>query len=341
LDLSGSDRGEPGVSPIPYAAHVHRDPDSPFTWGIGILGVGGFRTNYPARQSNPILTPQPPLGVGAGGIASEAEILQIVPSVAYAVSDSFSLGFAPTVSMARINADPFFLGPPDDANGDGAFSYPVGRGSRHHWGGGFQVGAYHIRNDWHYGLSFKSPQWFEKFNFNTADELGLPRTTQLELEYPAIISVGTAYSGLEHLVLALDLRYLAYTDAAGLGDSGYRADGALAGLGWESIFALGTGIQARLTDNTYLRLGYAFNENPIPASQAAANIASPVILQHFLNVGASIQLNPSSMLSFAYTHGFQNSIEGPIQTPSGPLPGSRVRSDVSLDGLTVGMTIRH
>lgn len=339
--LSGSTRGEPGASPIPYAALAYRDADSAITYGIGILGVGGFRSNYPASQSNPVLTPQPPLGVGVGAIASEAEILQFVPTVSYAVTESLAIGFAPTISMARINADPLLLAAPDDADGDGNFTYPYGRGSRHHWGGGFQLGAYHIRDDWHYGVSFKSPQWFESFRFKTADELGRPQTVSLNLEYPTIVSIGTAYSGVEDLVMAVDLRYLTYQEAAGLGNSGFRPDGSVAGLGWESIFALAAGVQARLTESTYIRFGYAFNENPIPNSQTSVNVGSPVILQHFFNVGASVHVREGWILSMAYTHGFENSIEGPIQTPLGALPGSSVRSDVSLNGLTVGFTMRR
>jgi long-chain fatty acid transport protein len=193
----------------------------------------------------------------------------------------------------------------------------------------------------HYGASFKSKQWFERFRFKTADELGRSRTESLKLEYPTIVSVGTAYSGFENVLLAADLRYFGYGDAAGLGQSGFNPDGSVAGLGWDDILVLAMGAQLCLTDRAYLRFGYSFNENPIRDSQTSANVASPVITQHYVSVGASYHVRPHWVLSLAYAHGFKNRTSGPIVTPLGPVPGSLVSSEVSLDLLTVGMTVRH
>jgi long-chain fatty acid transport protein len=340
--LQGSDRGEPGVSPIPYAAFVDRDESSSWTYGIGIFGVGGFRSNYPASATNPVLTSPPPNGVGVGRLAAEAQLLQIVPTISYAISERLSVGVAPTISLGRLTADPLLLAAPDDANGDGFFTAPSGSGNRYHWGGGFQLGLYYLaENNWHYGASFKSKQWFERFRFKTADEIGRPRTESIELEYPTIVSIGTAYSGWEHVTIAADFRYFGYADAAGLGPSGFNPDGSVAGLGWDDIFALGIGAQFCLTDRASARCGYSFNENPIGEDQASANVASPVITQHFLNLGASYFVRPHWILSLAYTHGFENELSGPIVTPQGPIPRSRVTSDVSINGLTLGVTVRH
>ena len=342
FSLAGSDASESGVSPIPYIAFVDRDDDSRFTYGLGMFGIGGFRVNYPASQTNPVLTPQPPLGLGVGKLLSEAEILQIVPTLSYAVSERLSVGFAPTISLGRLTADPLLLAAPDDANGDSIATYPSGRGNRYTWGGGFQAGVYYIGdNCWHFGASFKSTQWFERFRFKTTDELGRPQTVSLELEYPMIVSVGTAYSGFENLLFAADLRYFGYGQAAGLGQSGFNNDLSVAGLGWDNIFSLAVGTQLRLTDRAHLRLGYTYNENPVSDAQASANVGSPVITQHFVNLGASYYVREHWILSVAYSHGFENEISGPIQTPAGPLPGSLVASEVSVDGLSIGITVRH
>ena len=52
------------------------------------------------------------------------------------------------------------------------------------WGGGFSLGVYYEADNWSYGASFKSPQWFQSFRFNTSDELGMPRTAELDLDTP-------------------------------------------------------------------------------------------------------------------------------------------------------------
>ncbi len=165
--------------------------DSPWSYGLGVLGVGGFRVNYPASTTNPILTPPPPSGFGIGRVFADVSILQLIPTLSYVVNERLSIGFAPTVSMATISSDPLLLAPPDDANGDGLGTYPTGNGNRLTWGGGFQAGVYYIDdNGWHYGAAVKSPQWFEKFRFQTEDELGQPHTDKLTFTYPTIVTVG-------------------------------------------------------------------------------------------------------------------------------------------------------
>lgn len=342
FELSGSDRGEPGASPIPYAVFVDRAPNSRLTYGLGVFGIGGFRSNYPASTTNPILTAPPPNGLGAGRLFAEAQLLQVVPTLSWACSESMSIGIAPTISLAKIDSTPIFFGAPDDANGDGFATYPSGGGSRFHWGGGLQVGWYYIASDdWRFGASLKTEQWFEKFRFDTENELGQPRVVGRKLEYPAIYSLGTAYSGFEHLLFAADLRYFDYNNAKGLGTKGYLSDGALDGLGWDSILAVALGMQLQLTDRCSARIGYTFNENPISSSQASANIASPVITQHLFNAGFSVTMRDCWLLSVAYAHGFENDVAGPIETPVGPIPGSQVRSIVSVEGLSFGVTMRH
>ena len=121
-------------------------------------------------------------------------MVQILPTVSYALTDRFSVGFAPSLTLARLSAESLIFAAPDDANRDGFPSYPSGRGNRVQWGGGFQSESTHItEQDWHFGAAIKSPQWFEPFRYKTTDELGRPRTEKFTVEYPLIATVGTAY----------------------------------------------------------------------------------------------------------------------------------------------------
>ena len=61
-----------------------------------MYGVAGFNVNYPASTTNPILTPQPAAGgLGFGRLFSEAQFLQIAPTISYAISEKLSVGVAP------------------------------------------------------------------------------------------------------------------------------------------------------------------------------------------------------------------------------------------------------
>ncbi len=341
VTLAGNTGGKSGVAPVPAMAFVHKPEEKCWAIGFGLFGVGGFNGNYPASATNPILTPPLPNGLGMGHLTAQLDILQMTPTVAWVLSENISVGVAPTVTLARLVASPAFFGTPDDADGDGYFSYPDASGTLYHWGAGFQAGVYYTTDvGWHLGACLKSPQWFETFRFESEDELGRPQQYQADFDYPLIVSVGAAYSGFDKTMLACDLRYFDYAGAAGFGDCGFLASGAAAGLGWRSVMAVSTGIERRLTDRFSVRFGYALNENPIPSCQAGANMTSSLIIKHWLTGGLSWRVTDHWMLSLAYVHGFQNEISGPVLTPSGPVPGTRITETAYLDSLVAGVSVR-
>ncbi|MCA9164684.1 MAG: outer membrane protein transport protein [Planctomycetales bacterium] len=344
---SGSTDAESGVAPIPTVAWVQHAEDDRITYGLGMFGVAGYRANYPASLTNPISTPQsntPGVPGGLGRIFSELEVLQIVPTVSFAVTDRLSIGFAPTVSLARIGAQPLFLVEPDDADGSGQPRYPDGLGNRYHWGFGGQLGIYYIADGgWHWGASIKSPQWFEEFRFMTTDEIGGPRLETVNIDYPMILSLGVAYSGIERWVIAVDARYFDYKNTDGFRTTGFRPDFAsVLGLGWNNIFSVSTGVQYEYSERLTLRGGYTYQQVPFSSSRTIFNVASPLIIEHVASVGASYQWNRHVAFNVAYVHGFENSVTGPIEQPTtGPIPGSSVTSRVAAYALSVGATVRY
>ncbi|MGD9634169.1 MAG: OmpP1/FadL family transporter [Pirellulales bacterium] len=340
--LAGADASQSGTAAIPYLAFAEKIDNSCWTYGLGVFGIGGFRVNYPSSYSNPILMPQPPDGFGLGHITSDVEILQIAPTLSYAPTNRLSVGIAPTISLAKVGVDPVLFAPPDDANGDGVPSYPEGRGSRSFWGGGFQCGVYYIADGgWHFGAAVKTPQWFEDIRFYTVDEQGQSHTVKVAFTYPTVVSLGTAYSGLDDWILATDVRLFDFANADGFRQTGFAPDGSLMGLGWSSIFAVSCGAQYQASEWLHLRLGYSYNQNPISDFDSGFNVASPGILQHFLYCGATIPLSCWTEFSAAYIHGFENSVSGPIQTPAGAVPGSQVASTAALDALSVGIAVKY
>lgn len=342
VPLSGSDRSDSGFFPLPTVGLVYQPEDSLMTYGLGIFAAGGFAVNYPASLVNPILTAQPPKGLGLGPVTAELQVMQIIPTVSAQLTERLSFGFAPTVSLANLRADPGFIFAPDNANGDGFGTFPAANHTRIHWGLGFQLGLYY-RGDggWHFGASFKSPQWFENFRFESTDELGRPRHLEFRFDYPLMVSLGTAYTGFERWTLAADVRYIDYHNTEGFNRTGFDTAGNIKGVGWDSIFVLALGAQYQLSDPLSLRIGYSFNTNPIPNENTTFNVASPVILEHTIYAGATYRISDVFSMSVAYAHAFENSIHSPIQTRLGPIPGSHVQSDVRADTVMLGATVRY
>jgi long-chain fatty acid transport protein len=340
VPLAGRTHGDTGAVPLPAMGLVYQPEGSDLTYGLGIYEVGGFSTNYAASRTNPVLTPQPPFGTGLGAIYSQLQVFQIAPTVAARLTDHLSVGLAPTVDLTFLQADPLVVAAPTDGL-TGFPTYPAGTHTRAAWGAGFQAGAFFTTGDgWNFGASFKSPQWFEPFRFNSQDQLGGPRSIKFHFDYPMIVSVGAAYTGIERLVLAADVRYIDFKNTPGLSQRGFDRLGAVRGLGWIDSFALSAGAQYKLTDSLSLRLGYSYNTNPIENEQAFFNVASATIVEHSLAVGASYQLTQCLSLSLAYVHDFENSVSGPIVTPRGVIPLSSVKSEISADAVLLGAGVK-
>lgn len=343
--LAGSTQGEPGVTPVPTMSFVLKNDCSDWTWGFGVFGIGGFSSNFPASSlanpasANPILTPQPPNGVGVGRVFSHAEIYQMVPAVSYALTEKLAISFAPTVDLANVQADPLLFAPPNVVGG--IPTYGPGTGTRFAWGGGFQVGAFYTTDScWNFGASFKSNQWFEPLRFNSNDALGNPVFDKVRFDLPAITSIGASYTGFERIVYAVDVRWFDYADAIGFNGSGYRPDGSVAGLGWRNVVSVSNGLQYSVNDCLKLRVGYMYIENPVPSSQEQFNLGTPLIMNHFVSVGASYNIRQNIAASIAYTHGFQASLTGPYVVPAGPIPGTSITSTTSADEVIVGFTVQ-
>ena len=274
--------GDSGFVSVPSVGWVHRLDDSRFTLGLGMYGIGGFTNNLPADPSSPVLATSPAYAAG--------EFLQIAPTLAYAVTDRLAIGAAPTITLGQLTLDP--LGP--------SVVTPTatqGSGNRVHWGGGFQVGAYYIANpNWRFGVSYKSPQWFEQFRFFAPSG-----TIGFDLDYPAIISIGTALSCGDRWTIAMDVRYIDYENSDGFRELGFSSIG---------VFALGA--QYRATDRVHLRAGYAVNGNPIHDDDAFTNIFTPLIQEENVSAGLSWSLTDNVDLNASYVYMVDNEVTGPL-----------------------------
>jgi long-chain fatty acid transport protein len=341
VPLFGSDRADNGIFPLPSVGLIYKPDDSMMTYGLGMFAVAGFGVNYPASRpfpyTNPILTPQFPNGFGFGNIFSELQVLQIVPTAAIQVTDRLSVGGGPTLSLASLRLDPLVIATPD-SNG----MYPPGSHTRMTWGGGFELGAfYKLNNSWQLGASYKSPQWFEDFHFESVDQNGNPRNVPFSADLPMIVSGGVGYTGFDRLLLAADFRWIDYADADGFRLSGFSPTGAVQGVGFRNIFAMSLGAQYLLTDKISVRAGYSYNQDPVQQNLTIFTVAAPTIIEHTMYLGASYRVTDALSLSLAYVHAFENSITGPYVTPlTGPLPNTSVQYTTSADTFLVGATVR-
>ncbi len=332
--LQGASRGESGAALIPTMALVHRARNPRVTFGIGAYGIAGFKVNYDASLTNPILLPQGTLAPlpTLGRVDTSAEFYQIAPTIAVALNDCWSVGFAPTMTLGKIGIEPLLAAPPTGG------IYPTGSGTRYHFGGGAQAGLYFKPNDrLRFGASIKTKQYFEDFNYKAQDINGLPVNARTQFEYPLIVSVGTSFQPSQDLLFAIDCRWFDYSSAKGFGTSGFNRDGSVAGVGWHSVLAVAMGVQKHVNQCLTVRAGYVWNDNPIHSDNMLLGAAAPVISQHVVTLGSAIRLAPNLILNTTYLHGFDNEASGPYAG----LPGTNITIRTAAYALSSGLTIHY
>ena len=335
-----STKGEPGAVPLPAMALVKKTPDSCVTWGISMGVIGGSRLSYRGSMDNPILTapnPANPLS-GYGSLSADIQILQLAPTLSFQMTEKFSIGFAPTITMGNITCDPLYL-----VNELG-YTDPAGAGTRWAWGAGFQIGAYYdTQCGWAFGVSYKRKQWMEDIRYNTVRTITagpgagttVMDTLTVGLDYPDIVSFGLSFYGWKGWLFACDARYFMYGHTRGFDH-----------LSWSSVWGISAGVQHDCTERLTIRGGYSWNENPIDAAATRDNVASPLIQQHGVYLGASYKITCRLTAHLAYSHMFKNSIEGEYfgtkaggmggQIPHGGVVRSTMAADTVMASFSVG-----
>lgn len=331
---------EAGELPAPTMSTVFRTKEkSRFTFGVAIAGVGGAAALYSAPQSamvNPILQGQ--------ARASNVQVFEIMPTVSYNVSDKLAIGFTPVVGLASLSINPMPFGLDHTSP---LHNY----GTRYTWAGGFNIGTYYdFQNHWRTGFTFKSPLWADPLHFTGThisagtDGAGnptviyTPQDVRFNFNLPMILGWGISYDGIKRTVIALDIRYFDYENTAGFGGP-LASDGTVDGLGWSNVLSVSMGVQYKLTEKLAVRMGYCWNENPIPESSQPANISAPLFMQNVIALGATYTFLKDFDISFAWSHAFQTYCTGKFDTPLGPDTGT-VTNSVSADTLLLGLTKR-
>ncbi|PCJ54267.1 MAG: hypothetical protein COA70_06455 [Planctomycetota bacterium] len=338
-NLSGESESQTSTAYIPSFVMVNAPKNSDWLYGIAMYGISGFGVDYAVDPNNPILTPQPPAGMGFGAIFSEYTLLQISPTIARRLDSEWTVAFAPTLNVGTLAVSPFSGTNPDDANGDGFPSYPINKDAETALGMGFKIGVYwQGRHGWSAGAAYKSPIWFGDFDFDATDELGAQRSYSFDLDYPSISSVGIGFTDRSGWKVGADLRWVDYENTSGFDKQGFAADGSVLGFHWRSIPIIGVGGEFPITDRFSLLGGFAWNASPIRSEDAFFNVAAPAIIQTHLSTGFRWRYSDSLELSLAYKHGFANDVSGPFQGATGPIAGTSVESDLQVDSLTFGLS---
>ena len=334
--LSGTTVSHRDMSLMPGFAFVYHRLGSPTAYHAAMLAVSGFGVDYNGNTdfSNPILTPQAPNGFGFGRIRSNYMLVTLPVGFSRELTERLSAGFSlvPAMSMLQVIPAPFSA----PVAGGSTMPYYLSAGNNAPaYGMGVNAGVHYDFGAVSVGVSYHSPVWFQKFDWNRKDLSGVSHAMNFQMNLPQLVSVGAGAAVTKSTRIALDARWFDYANTAGFKKAGYNSDGSVAGFGWRNIWAVGGGVQQTVTKSTKVMAGYNYSGNPVPAQYTFFNTPAPAIVQHHVSGGIVQSVHKVDMI-VTYYHAFQNSITGPWISGQGAIPGTSVTSRMSENSVTMG-----
>jgi len=337
--MSGVTKDDRGASVMPALAMVWGKKNSKHTFGVSAFGISGFGVTFPESNSNPINMPQSQGGFGR--IQSDYQLLQVGFTYAYKVSDKFSIGLAPTFNYSSLELAPNPLASPSPTLG-----YPVSNKATA-LGIGGQFGVFYNSGEGiKLGASYKTAQYFEKFDFKNTYLNGTSApNVEFKMNYPAILSAGMGYSN-KTLDAALDYRFVNYKKTAGFEEKGWTNTFSVAGFGWENISIVSAGLQYKGIQKLPVRVGYTYSTNPISSELAFFSVPATAVIKNAFQLGFGYEFNSRTTLNAVYHHGSSSGkTSGPLLSPMlksasnpyGAVPGSNVSYKMTTDLIMIGL----
>ncbi len=279
------------------------------TFGLAVYGNGGMNTNY---KKNPYAA----FGnTGSAGV-NLAQIF-LSPALAWQFAEGQSIGVSANLLYQRFSATGIQGFSSFSENGkalsDQGNDSSTGIGARVGWSG--QLGD-KVTLGVTWASKIKATR-FKKYEGLFAE--------QGSFDVPENYGIGIAYRPVPQLAISADVQRIEYGDvksvanpfsvqSLGAGNIFGSSNGV--GFGWDSIHVYKLGAVYQYSPALTLRAGYSHSDQPIASSQTLLNILAPGVIQDHASIGATWQVNQHSELSMAYTHGFNNKVNGKNSIPA-------------------------
>jgi long-chain fatty acid transport protein len=340
-NVSGGTDGTVDMAVIPSFGWMGRIKDnSKLVLGFGLLGVAGFRTDFPQDSSNPLLNPQPN---GYGRFYTDLQIAKIPFAMAMQLNPKLAFGFSLNLYRGVLAASPL-PGTAADVSASGAHFIESAGNQVPRFGIGAQFGAvYDVNKMVSLGLSYTTPQKFSQYKWNstnadiTSPNFGKATTLTFNLNGPQIVTFGTALKPNKQLRLAIDGRHVKMSTVRGIGDN---ASDSL--IKWRSCWAFLAGAEFWINDKTALRAGFNYLQTPINADRVAFSLGTPSTFQKHFTFGAGTMVSKHFGFDLGIYIVPRESISGPVLDPvtAAPLPNSNVTLSNKLTSFQFGLNFK-
>ena len=296
LPIGGNDGGDGGVAAFVGAFYYSHQMSDDVWFGLGLNSPFGLVTDYD------------PAWVGRyHAIHSELLTVNANPSLAFKVSDTFSLGVGVNIQYAYAslsNAIFTGVGMPDgfislDGSSFG-FGAHVGLLWEPYQGTRFGV---HYRSEIEHDLSGGSATAILP---TMAGPVTINGRAQATITLPDTVAVSAYHQLTSDIALLADATWTQWSDLPGLVVAlqvpGLPAT-SVTPLNWKDTWRFSGGVIWEAMDGLLLRAGYAYDESPVPN----AGFRTPRVPdndRHWATLGATYTVEPGIDVTLSYAHLF-------------------------------------
>ncbi len=287
--------------PLPFLGYAQRIGVSPWSVGLGIFAQGGMGVDF--REV--------PAGPGAkDDLYSQVAFLRFAPTVAYNVTDSFTLGASLFAGYATVNYE-FFPNLPMGQSVTGLSSYTLAG----------RLGMnYQINEKWAVGGTYTSKSSMDlengemKANFGAMGVVTYKDVSMEDFTWPQQFEVGLSFRPSPKWLLAFDISWINWANAietvkvkasnpnVAVPPQFQNLDVPFI-MDWKDQWVFALGAQYEINQNWTVRAGYNYGASPVP--DETLNPLFPAIVEHHATVGFTFTYGDFD-IDFAYEHGFEN-----------------------------------
>lgn len=254
------------------------------TFGVGFSALAGFGMDVPDALGLP----------GNQPFVTTKELLKFAPSAAVKVNDKLTVG----ASLDIYNQSLSLTTP--------GFSLPQNR----KFGFGGTVGAiYKVSDKLQFGGSYSTKGNMQKHEFNTT-----AGKFSLDLDHPAMASIGVAYEPVDGLVIESDIKRINFSDVRNKIDVERPATYAgpvpsSLNFGWSDQTVYALGIRKKMNEKMTIRAGYNYGKSPIGSEDVDNNLGATAISEKHLTLGLTRKMSKHMSSNIAYTRAFDNEVQ--------------------------------
>ena len=339
--LSGTTHPSNQLGILPTVAYTYNPPNSDWSFGFGLIGIAGFRTDYPEDPSS-ILFDTPPFGFGR--IYTDHRVTKIPLALSYQVTDKLAIGLSLNGYIAELAIAPLPYEVYDAQVGNDNFRYyPQGDGLDSEYAFSFQLGFhYEVNKCWSVGGSITTEQDFGDFGWNSTianpndPNFGQHRELGFDLDGPMIATLGVGWNANEKTQVVMDVSWIKYDGVAGFGSPGGIVDRVVQPFGWDDVWAFKIGVQHQVNEKLTLRAGYNYSDVPMPSENVLTATGAPAMFKHHFSVGMGYKITDNLTANMGFYYVPTESLEGPYLDLDNNELG-RMKTSNGLKSLQVGL----